>query len=256
MLGVNSVERILMFLKNIKNGRHFINNNVDSYVLVDIAVDSRNMHICSTILKNAEVLCRHCHELNDQVYIILSGMGEIELGTYKGIVTEGTVLWIPPGEYHQISNVGKRDLEYVWVSNSISKYYPFNGRMHNSYYKTGYRCGNFVVEKGLVRYKILSKMNSSKWINVNTVVLNHDDMKPRFECAFMDSAFLVTSGKGVVTVDKENSHIDKHDLVLVRKGQKYHIENCTDDDLEYLEITCKAGKNILSDGLEYFSRWF
>ena len=59
-----------------------------------------------------------------------------------------------------------------------------------------------------------------------------------------------------MTVDDETGHINKNDLVLARKGQKVFIENDSDDDLEYLEITCKAGRNILSDGLEYIMRLF
>ena len=42
----------------------------------------------------------------EEVYVLLSGTAEMCLGRERRTLTGGQAVWIPPGEFHQITNVG------------------------------------------------------------------------------------------------------------------------------------------------------
>ena len=43
----------------------------------------------------------------EEVYLVLEGTGEMCLGTERRTVTGGQAVWIPPGEFHQLTNIGQ-----------------------------------------------------------------------------------------------------------------------------------------------------
>ena len=50
----------------------------------------------------------------EEVYYIVEGTGEMCLGTERKTVCSGQAINIPPGEYHQLTNIGKRPLIMIY----------------------------------------------------------------------------------------------------------------------------------------------
>lgn len=50
----------------------------------------------------------------EEVYLILEGEGEMCLGKERFTLKEGQTIFIPPGEYHQLTNRGKEPLKFIY----------------------------------------------------------------------------------------------------------------------------------------------
>lgn len=50
----------------------------------------------------------------EEVYFVLDGTGEMCLGTERQTVVGGQMVWIPPGEFHQLTNIGDTPLHMVY----------------------------------------------------------------------------------------------------------------------------------------------
>ncbi len=50
----------------------------------------------------------------EEVYFIVEGTGEMCLGEERGIVTGGQMVYIPPGVFHQLTNVGETPLRMIY----------------------------------------------------------------------------------------------------------------------------------------------
>ena len=50
----------------------------------------------------------------EEVYLLLSGTAEMCLGAERRTLTGGQAVWIPPGEFHQITNVGDEPAVMVY----------------------------------------------------------------------------------------------------------------------------------------------
>jgi len=55
------------------------------------------------------------NQQQEEVYFVLDGRGEMCLGSERRTVTAGQAVWIPPGEYHQLTNVGDEPLHMLYV---------------------------------------------------------------------------------------------------------------------------------------------
>lgn len=65
----------------------------------------------------------HSHRVNDEMFFILSGSGQIRIGDKRWDISEGDVIACPPGgpeTAHQIINTSEADLEYLAVSTTKS----------------------------------------------------------------------------------------------------------------------------------------
>ncbi|MFP7287378.1 dimethylsulfonioproprionate lyase family protein [Shouchella clausii] len=56
----------------------------------------------------------HSHE-NEEVYIILSGKGEMTVGEETEIVEGVTAVYIPPNTKHSLINTGKENLTILYI---------------------------------------------------------------------------------------------------------------------------------------------
>jgi uncharacterized cupin superfamily protein len=66
----------------------------------------------------------HAHRINEEMFFILEGTGEVRIGTDRFPVRRGDVIACPPGgpeTAHQIVNTGNGELRYLAVS---TKLYP------------------------------------------------------------------------------------------------------------------------------------
>jgi mannose-6-phosphate isomerase-like protein (cupin superfamily) len=51
----------------------------------------------------------------EEVYFILEGDGEMCLGEERRAVTSGQAIYIPPGVFHQLTNIGSTPLRMIYV---------------------------------------------------------------------------------------------------------------------------------------------
>ncbi|MFQ6610160.1 MAG: cupin domain-containing protein [Fidelibacterota bacterium] len=65
----------------------------------------------------------HHHHVNEEMFFILEGTGELRYGDDTYPVNKGDIIACPPGgkeTAHQLINTGKMDLKYLAVSTKIS----------------------------------------------------------------------------------------------------------------------------------------
>jgi uncharacterized cupin superfamily protein len=60
----------------------------------------------------------HSHGAQWEVYLILSGSGELRAGEKTTVITAGNSFVCPPGEAHQIKNSGSSDLLYYVIADN------------------------------------------------------------------------------------------------------------------------------------------
>ncbi|KFN41071.1 cupin domain-containing protein [Arenimonas oryziterrae] len=76
----------------------------------------------------------HNHRVNEEMFFILEGRGEVRIGTQTHPIRRGDVIACPPGGVdtaHQIINTGDSDLRYLAVSTKMSPEicdYPDSGK--------------------------------------------------------------------------------------------------------------------------------
>ncbi len=76
----------------------------------------------------------HNHHINEEMFFILEGSGEIRIGEARYPIRPGDVIACPPGDKqtaHQIINNGSADLKYLAVSSKLSPEivdYPDSGK--------------------------------------------------------------------------------------------------------------------------------
>ena len=74
--------------------------------------------IAPACLEPGERASSHSHTLVDEINYITSGMGEIDIEGDTFPVCAGSVAVIPAGQFHELRNTGKENLEFVAVFNS------------------------------------------------------------------------------------------------------------------------------------------
>ncbi len=50
----------------------------------------------------------------EEIYFVLEGEGEMCLGSERQILYSGQAVYIPPGEFHQLTNIGTRPLRMLY----------------------------------------------------------------------------------------------------------------------------------------------
>ena len=67
-----------------------------------------------TIEPNGGQVPWHNQDMEEN-YVIIEGSGEMCLGEERQTVTAGQAIYIPPGTYHQLSNLGEERLVMMYV---------------------------------------------------------------------------------------------------------------------------------------------
>jgi uncharacterized cupin superfamily protein len=60
----------------------------------------------------------HAHAAQWEVYLVLSGSGELRAGDLTKTVAAGDTFVCPPGEPHQLKNIGTEDLIYYVIADN------------------------------------------------------------------------------------------------------------------------------------------
>jgi mannose-6-phosphate isomerase-like protein (cupin superfamily) len=72
------------------------------------------------VLKPSEEVGIHTTGEHEEVLVILDGIGEIEAeGIVRQRITKDCIVYIPPHTQHNVFNVGKQPLCYIYIVSSI-----------------------------------------------------------------------------------------------------------------------------------------
>jgi mannose-6-phosphate isomerase-like protein (cupin superfamily) len=74
-----------------------------------------NLVLSSTFLKANQCTNGHKHEGQEEVYMFISGKGEMEIDGIKFNVREGDCILIEDGEFHKVYNTSHLGLYFVCV---------------------------------------------------------------------------------------------------------------------------------------------
>ncbi len=76
----------------------------------------------------------HCHRVNEEMFFVLQGTGEVRIGTATHLIRQGDFIACPPGgsdKAHQLKNTGAEELRYLAVGTKLSPEiaeYPDSGK--------------------------------------------------------------------------------------------------------------------------------
>lgn len=81
--------------------------------------NDENVKIVNKTLDPGEGIGLHIHEDSTDIGIVIAGSGHVKLGSLDDQdaetipVSEGTILYIPPGEPHDLTNESEGPVQYV-----------------------------------------------------------------------------------------------------------------------------------------------
>ena len=97
-------------------------NNIDGQLVKDnetyILKDNtslKNLVVSSTTLHQGKSTRGHSHSGQEEVYMIISGFGEMELDDKKIDIQGGEMVLIEDGVFHRVHNTGEVDLYMVCI---------------------------------------------------------------------------------------------------------------------------------------------
>jgi mannose-6-phosphate isomerase-like protein (cupin superfamily) len=74
---------------------------------------SKNLAVTWVVGEPGSMQAVHGHPDNEQTYIIVRGRGVMQVGDEMQEVSEGTLVYIPPGGAHAIKNTGAEPLVFI-----------------------------------------------------------------------------------------------------------------------------------------------
>ena len=74
---------------------------------------ARNQTLAEAMLEPGQATERHYHAETEELYFLLAGEGEIEVGGERAPVGPGDAILIPPGAWHQITASGDAELRFL-----------------------------------------------------------------------------------------------------------------------------------------------
>jgi mannose-6-phosphate isomerase-like protein (cupin superfamily) len=82
-------------------------------VLLDAGLGgARNQSLAEATLVPGQATERHYHAETEEIYVVLTGRGEMELDGERRAVAPGEAILIPPGAWHQI-RAGDAELRFL-----------------------------------------------------------------------------------------------------------------------------------------------
>lgn len=84
----------------------------DRYKVYDWALE--RLVVSMTVLHRNKSTTGHKHD-SEEIYLILKGSGSIKLNGVRNDVTKGDLIVVAPSSFHQVSNLGSSDLQFLSV---------------------------------------------------------------------------------------------------------------------------------------------
>jgi len=91
--------------------------------------DSKNLAITWVECAPGSMQAVHGHPDSEQVYVVVRGRGVMQVGGEMQEVSEGTLVFIPPGAAHAIKNAGDEPLVFVSATSP-----PFDPQELDAYF--------------------------------------------------------------------------------------------------------------------------
>ena len=76
---------------------------------------TKNMALGMTILDPGCLSSPHSHRTEEEIWFVLSGTGLATVGEETINIEEGTAIYIPPKQTHQLANQGSERMRVLWV---------------------------------------------------------------------------------------------------------------------------------------------
>jgi mannose-6-phosphate isomerase-like protein (cupin superfamily) len=73
----------------------------------------RNQSLAEARVPPGATTAAHYHPKTEEIYYILSGKGQMQIGSERREVVPGDAIAIPPGQIHQITNSGSDALTFL-----------------------------------------------------------------------------------------------------------------------------------------------
>jgi mannose-6-phosphate isomerase-like protein (cupin superfamily) len=77
-------------------------------------IQAKNFSIGSVLLDPHGGQVPWHNQQQEEVYFVLEGTGEMCLGNERQVVTTGQAVYIPPGVFHQLTNIGDTPLRMIY----------------------------------------------------------------------------------------------------------------------------------------------
>ena len=74
-----------------------------------------HLNVCLNILHPGKETRGHEHDNSDEVYVIMDGEGEVQIGEKRFPVQTGDILLVKRGEFHKTFNTTDEDLVYLTI---------------------------------------------------------------------------------------------------------------------------------------------
>ena len=92
----------------------------DTYYLIERDISpSRTLTMGQTVIYPTGSTTGHSHSDTEEVYYVVSGEGEMEVGGDRYPIKAGDALYVPPGEFHTTYQSGNLPLVVVWVTGKV-----------------------------------------------------------------------------------------------------------------------------------------
>ena len=74
------------------------------------------------MLKQGEEIGEHSTNDREEALIILKGKGQLEINKRENLdFKDNAVLYIPPDTIHNVKNIGKGILEYIFITSNVNQ---------------------------------------------------------------------------------------------------------------------------------------
>ena len=83
------------------------------HIVAPWTMESEHLWVGTSTVEPGNRTNSHAHDRNEEVFYCVSGTGEIIVDGEKRDYSPGTVVFCPPGSYHQIINTGETPLKSV-----------------------------------------------------------------------------------------------------------------------------------------------
>jgi len=90
------------FFKKYDGFLNFLPNKYGKLALFE----NEHMVVGLNCLEPGQVMEKHSHEDQSRFYIVMEGSAHVWVGNEENDVEPGTVIWVPPNNFHRIMNSG------------------------------------------------------------------------------------------------------------------------------------------------------
>ncbi len=105
---------IIADLNNIEGRRYPARRRMQNLVGGASPIQAANFSIGNVVLDPRGGQVPWHNQAQEEVYFVVEGTGEMCLGGERQVVTTGQAVYIPPGVFHQLTNIGDTPLRMIY----------------------------------------------------------------------------------------------------------------------------------------------